>query len=200
MARLLESHDFQSVAFDFDVREFLSSRRIHDTQRGVRHLNVLAATDNVQKFGRGIIAHCIGIELERNAFEDLVSLPINDPHHPGFPISHINAINIVAVHHGMRFFDAANSLKYFPGSVIKNKESVIILWSGEEPMTFEIDPEVVEPALDFRGQLERLDQRQWLPLVGRSPHGEQNQDYQEHHVRFLHLLSRGICFVSLLPD
>src|SRR5439155_19860547 len=139
----------QTVAFDFDVRQFLSSRRIHDAQCGIRHLDVLAAADNVKKFGRGIVTHCVGIELERNAFEDLVSLPINDPNHTGFAISHINAINIVAVNHGMRFFDAVYSLKYFSGSVIKNKESVVILWSGEEPMPFEIDPEVVKPTLDF---------------------------------------------------
>ena len=67
---------------------------------------------------------------------------------------------------------------------------MIILWSSEEPMTFEIDPEVVEPSLNLRGQLERLDQRQWrAALVARSPDGEYNQEYQEHHVRFLHLLS-----------
>ena len=116
----------------------------------------------------------VGVELELDAFEDLVSLSVDDPDHSCFPIGHINSIDILTISHGMRLFDSANSLKYFSVPIIKHEKSMIILWSGEEPVTFEIDPEVVESALNLRGQLERLDQRQRLPLVRRSTNGEQN--------------------------
>jgi len=123
-------------------------------------MDIPTAIVDVKILSRGIVANRICVLEQRDPIEQFVVTAIVDFEAAVSAISHIEAVVILAIPHGMRSFNAFDPLKQLSLCEIEYKHRFGVFRRREQPVPLEVNAEMIEVPFDIGRNCQSLNQAQ----------------------------------------
>jgi hypothetical protein len=126
---------------DRDVTNLAAGRRIDDGQRP-------AAISDEDSLSCGINANVVGVQAQLNLSRGLVVVPFEQSHRAVVGVGDVQHIGRGLVADALWFLQSWNPVDQFATWEIDNSDGIVAQFGNEQPLSFQIDCHVVDPATD----------------------------------------------------